>query len=79
MLDYKLITNVEVDGIGNYMLEGKFIAGYFNGVGTTDYPDFCDAFISYAEYNGEPMTKDQLDELNDDGEFIQEAAMDYLH
>jgi hypothetical protein len=62
MLDYKLITNVEVDGID-----------------TTDYPDFCDAFISYAEYNGEPMTEDQLDELNDDGEFIQEAVMDYLH
>ena len=62
MLDYKLITNVEVDGID-----------------TTDYPDFCDAFISSAEYNGEPMTEDQLDELNDDGEFIQEAVMDYLH
>ncbi len=62
MLDYKLITNVDVDGID-----------------TTDYPDFCDAFISYAEYNGEPMTEDQLDELNDDGEFIQEAVMDYLH
>ena len=62
MLDYKLITNVDVDGID-----------------TTDYPDFCDAFISSAEYNGEPMTEDQLDELNDDGEFIQEAVMDYLH
>jgi hypothetical protein len=22
-----------------------------------DYPDFSDAYISYAEYDGEPMTR----------------------
>ena len=62
MLDYKLITNVDVDGID-----------------TTDYPDFCDAFISYAEYNGEPMTEDQLDELNEDADFVHESIENHLY
>lgn len=62
MLDYKLITNVDVDGID-----------------TADYPDFCDAFISYAEYNGEPMTEDQLDELNEDADFVYESIENHLY
>ena len=35
-------------------------------IDTSDYPDFCDAFISSADYNGKPMTDDQLDKLNED-------------
>ena len=27
-----------------------------DGIDTADYPDFCDAFISYAEYDGRAMT-----------------------
>ena len=57
-MDYKLIDNIEVDGID-----------------TNDYPDFCDAFISSADYNGEPMTDDQLDKLNDDGDFVHECVL----
>ena len=39
-----------------------------------DYPDFCDAFISYADYGDEPMTDEMIDYLNDsyDG-FINET------
>lgn len=37
---------------------------------TWDYPDFCDAFIAYAEYDGVPMTEKQLDEINDDRDFV---------
>lgn len=40
----------------------------FEGVDYNDYPDFVDAFVSYAEYDGEIMTDDQLDELNDSDE-----------
>ena len=60
-MDYKLIDNIEVDGID-----------------TNDYPDFCDAFISSADYNGEPMTDDQLDKLNDDGDFVHECVQNQL-
>jgi hypothetical protein len=38
-----------------------------------DYPDFSDAYISYAEYDGEPMTDEQLEELNQDGSFVYDA------
>jgi hypothetical protein len=34
-----------------------------DGIDTRDYPDFVDAFISYAEIDGEPLTDEQLDEL----------------
>lgn len=45
-----------------------------DGVNTRDYPDFCDAFIVSADYNGKPMTDEQLDEINQDGAFVQECA-----
>jgi len=32
----------------------------------SDYPDFCDAYAVYAEWeDGEPLTDDELDILND--------------
>ena len=30
-----------------------------------DYPDFCDAFIVAADYDGVPMTEDQILELEE--------------
>lgn len=43
-----------------------------DGIDTSDYPDFCDAFIAFAFYDGKVMTEDQLDELNNDSEFVYE-------
>jgi hypothetical protein len=38
-----------------------------DGIDTSDYPDFCDAYISYAEYtDGEPLTDEDLDKLNEE-------------
>ncbi len=34
-----------------------------DGVDSKDYPDFCDAFFSYAEHNGRPLEDDELIEL----------------
>jgi len=42
-----------------------------------DYPDFCDAFISNADYDGVPMTEEQLQELNEDFDFVHDAVMNY--
>ena len=50
----------------------------FDGVDFNDYPDFCDAFICYAERNGEPMTSTELNELNEDTGFVYEKLMDSL-
>ena len=49
-----------------------------DGIDTKDYPDFCDAYISSADYDGLPMTDEQLDELNEDGDYVYGHIMDYL-
>ena len=49
-----------------------------DGIDTKDYPDFCDAYISSADYYGVPMTEEQLDEINDDGQFQYECIMNDL-
>lgn len=60
-MDYKLIDNVDIDGI-DY----------------SDYPDFCDAFICAADYDGEPMTQDQLDIINEDMDFVYSWVENYI-
>jgi hypothetical protein len=49
-----------------------------DGIDTKDYPDFCDAFIASADYDGEPMTDGQLDELNEDSDFVYQCVQNYL-
>lgn len=42
-----------------------------------DYPDFVDAIISYAEFEGEPLTEAQLDFIQENHpEFVQELALE---
>jgi len=51
----------------------------FDGIDHSDYPDFADAFICYAEHDdGEPLTDAELDLLNDDGCFVHEALWNHL-
>ena len=50
-----------------------------DGIDTSDYPDFVDAFISYAEYNGVEMSNGQLDKLNEDGNFVYDCVTTYLY
>tara|TARA_R110000868_G_scaffold48122_2_gene156803 strand:- start:36 stop:221 length:186 start_codon:yes stop_codon:yes gene_type:complete len=50
------------------------------GVDSRDYPDFVDAYVSYAEHsNGNSLTEDELDLLNaDHPEIAQEHAFETL-
>lgn len=41
-----------------------------------DYPDFCDAFVAYAEYDGVEMTDEQIEMLS--GDFVHEQIFDKL-
>ncbi len=53
-----------------------------DGIDTTDYPDFCDAFVSSATWRstGVPLNDAELDELNDlHHEFVYESVINYLH
>ena len=51
-----------------------------SGINMDDYPDFVDAYISYAEdSNGRPLTDEQLETLtNNNQEFVQEMAHDEI-
>jgi hypothetical protein len=49
-----------------------------DGIDTSDYPEFCDAFITYAELDGIEMTDEQLDELNDESEFVLGCVYNHL-
>ena len=44
-----------------------------DGVNSWDYPDFSDAYVSYAEYtDGTPLDDNELDDL---GDLAQELAI----
>ena len=50
-----------------------------DGIDTRDYPDFVDAFISYAEMDGVELTDEQLDELNDNyPDLIHDCVINHL-
>lgn len=50
-----------------------------NGVDTNDYPDFCDAFIASATYEGRDMTEPELDELNEDSDYVRNQVEKVLY
>jgi len=50
-------------------LEKKITNYELEDVKSWDYPDFCDAFISYAEdENGNEMTEQQIEEWTENNE-----------
>jgi len=49
-----------------------------DGIYTNDYPDFTDAFISSADYNGVEMTDEQLEALNEDYGFVHDCVYNQL-
>lgn len=49
-----------------------------DGIDTKDYPDFCDAFIVSADYNGKPMTNKQINKLNEDTDFVYDCVNNNL-
>jgi hypothetical protein len=49
-----------------------------DGIDHKDYPDFCDAYIIRADYDGREMTEEELDELNDDSAFVHEKVFNHL-
>ncbi len=52
----------------------------FDGIDHSDYPKFCDAYVTSADYDGEPMTEQQLDQLQEEhGDFVYDKLWDYLH
>ena len=50
-----------------------------DGIDYADYPDFCDAYIASADYDGREMTDEELDLLNDDSDFVYSAVENSLY
>jgi hypothetical protein len=51
----------------------------FEDVCTWDYPDFTDAFIVSAFYDGYEMTDEQLEEINNDSQFVHDKLIENLN
>tara|TARA_R110000772_G_scaffold67890_2_gene150443 strand:+ start:591 stop:776 length:186 start_codon:yes stop_codon:yes gene_type:complete len=49
-----------------------------DSIDTNDYPDFSDAFIASADYNGVKMTDKKLDELNENLDFVHQSVYNEL-
>jgi len=50
-----------------------------DGIDTNDYPEFVDAFITSAEYDGRKMTDEELDYINNVHlDFVQECVYNHL-
>ena len=50
-----------------------------DGIDTSDYPDFCDAYIAAATYKGRAMTDQELGALNEDGSYIYDRIADKIY
>lgn len=58
---------------------------YAEDIDYRDYPDFCDAHISYGEYEEETgelrqLTEDEIDEINyDHSDFVYDVVWNQIH
>lgn len=52
-----------------------------DGVDSRDFPDFCDAYFSYACYeDGTQLTDDELNEITDlHGDVVNKMAFESFH
>ncbi|HUX57104.1 MAG TPA: hypothetical protein VMV77_09025 [Bacteroidales bacterium] len=51
----------------------------FDQVDHNDYPDYCDAYICSADYNDRELTQNELDEVNENRDFVYEQLIKYLY
>ena len=63
MIDFKNVTVIDMDW------------------DSKQYPEFEDSFIIEAEFKdtGVLLNDEQVDELNDDSDFVYETLQDFLH
>ena len=48
----------------------------FEDIDSNDYPDFADAYIISADYDGREMTDEEIESL--DSSFVNEKLIEYL-
>ena len=50
-----------------------------DGINRWDAMDYADAFISSASYDGREMSDAELDELNENSDYIYNCVMEHLY
>lgn len=66
------MTKIELD-------YNKISNVYVAGIDMEDYGDFCDAYIESADYEDREMTEEELEVLNEDSSFVNEAVFNQIH
>ena len=56
----------------------KYTNVKFEGIDHKDYPDYCDAYIVYAELNGVPLNDEEIEEL-DSSDLKYDLLMKHLN
>lgn len=51
----------------------------FEDVDHKDHPDYSDAYVMSADYDGKPMSEEQIEKLNDNTGLVHDLLMDYLY
>jgi hypothetical protein len=72
------------DEVENYphlweKLENEIDNIEWDGIDHNDCPDYCDAYILFADRNGVPMSEDELDDLNEDRQLVHELLHKHLY
>ena len=49
------------------------------GIDMSDYPKFCDAYVSEALIDGELATEAELEEIQENYDFFYDALTDFIH
>jgi hypothetical protein len=69
-----------MEGTFNKIMDYKKISNILiDNINYEDYPDFVDAFIDSADYDGEPMTDEQLEEINQDTDFVYDCVIKQIY
>jgi hypothetical protein len=76
---FVLKPSYEVGGYLGKLDLNKVSNVVIEGIDYDDYPDFSDAYISEADYDGIPMTEEQLEELNENSEFVHESVFEQIN
>ena len=62
------------------MKEVDFKSLQVEGINYSDFPDFCDSYISGGYFvDGEPLDDETIEKLNEDNRVIYEAVQRYIY
>ena len=56
----------------------KVVVEDIDGIDTRDYPDFCDAYICGATIDGVEATPEELEEINENSQFVYDAVINWV-